>query len=156
MPPVSALDNSGFILSELDTAITRARGIELMSYATTGGLGLASFSLAVAGVVPVSGLGFVSPLLLASAVIPLLVLYWVLRHLARNRRKRLELLRKWQRETFLERESVDSLEDEKVRRMIELVQLMEDLDISKIPDYVDLDRDFMTILAGPTSEMTGG
>ena len=124
-----------------------------MSYATTGGLGLASFSLAVAGVVPVSGLGFVSPLLLASAVIPLLVLYWVLRHLARNRRKRLELLRKWQRETFLERESVDSLEDEKVRRMIELVQLMEDLDISKIPDYVDLDRDFMTILAGPTSEL---
>ena len=146
MPPVTALDNSGFILSELDTAITRARGIELMSLVTTGSLGLATFSLALAAVLPVSGMGFVRPLLLASAVIPVLVLYLVLRHLTRNRRKRLELLRKWQRETFLERGSVNSLEDEKVRRMIELVQLMEDLHVSGTPDYADLDKDYMMIL----------
>ena len=151
---MTASDNSGFILSELDTAITRARGIELMSYVTTGSLGLASFSLALVAVLPASGLGFVRPFLLASAVIPVVVLYWLLRHLARNRRKRLELLQKWQRETFLERGSVDSLEDEKVRRMIELVQLMEDLDISRIPDYVGLDRDFMTILMGRTRRIT--
>jgi hypothetical protein len=142
------LDNSGFILSELDTAVTRARGIEVMSWVTTGSLSLASFFLALLAVVPVSALGFVRALLLASAVIPVLVLYWTLRHLTRNRRERLKLLRKWQRETFLERETVDSFEDEKARRMIELIQLMEDLDISKSPDYADIDRDFMTILKG--------
>lgn len=142
------MDNSGFILSELDTAVTRARGIEVMSWVTTGSLSLASFFLALLAVVPVSALGFVRALLLASAVIPVLVLYWTLRHLTRNRRERLKLLRKWQRETFLERETVDSFEDEKARRMIELIQLMEDLDISKSPDYADIDRDFMTILKG--------
>jgi hypothetical protein len=145
------LDNSEFILSKLDTAITRARGIELISYATTGSLGLASFFLALAAIVPVSDLGFVRALLLASAVITIVALYWLLRHLTRNRRMRLDLLRKWQRETFIERGSVDSLEGRKVRRMMELVQLMEDLDVSRAPDYADLDRDFMTILIGQSS-----
>ena len=148
MPSDTALNNSGFILSELDTAITRARGIEVMSWVTTGSLSLASFFLALMAVVPVSALGLVRALLLASAVVPVLVLYWTLRRLTRNRKERLQLLRKWQRETFLEREAIDSLGDGSVRRMMELIQLMEDLDVSKSPDYADIDRDFMTILAG--------
>ncbi len=119
-----------------------------MSYVTTGSLGLASFFLALAAIVPVSDLGSVRALLLASAVIPAVGLYWLLRHFEKNRRMRLDLLRKWKRETFLERQSIDSLEGEKVRRMIELVQLMEDMDISRSLDYAKLDRDFMTIPVG--------
>jgi hypothetical protein len=142
------LNNSEFVLSNLDTAITRARGIELISYATTGSLGLASFLLALAAIVPVSSLGSIRVLLLASALIPIAALYWLLRHFARNRRMRLDLLRKWQRETFVERESVDSLKGDGVRRMVELIQLMEDLDSLRTLDYTSLDRDFMTILAG--------
>jgi hypothetical protein len=146
------MNNSEFVLSNLETAITRARGIELISYATTGSLGLASFFLAFAAIVPVSSLSSVRTLLLASALIPVVALYWLLRHFAKNRRKRLELLRKWQRETFVERQIVDSLKGEKVRRMVELIQLMEDLDSLRTLDYSSLDGDFMTILGGEPSE----
>jgi type VI protein secretion system component VasK len=142
------VNNSEFVLSSLDTGIARARGIELMSYATTGTLGVASFLLALAAIVPVSSLGSIRVLLLASALIPVVLLYWLIRHLVRNRRTRLELLRKWQRETFVQRGSVDLLSSDKVRRMLELIQIMEDSDSLGTPDYSSLDKDFMTILAG--------
>ena len=144
------LENSEFVLSKLDSAITRARGIELMSYATTGCLGLASFFLALAAVVPVSDLGSIRVLLLASAVLPIVTLYWLLRRLTIDRKMRLNMLHKWHAETFLNRKKVDSLEEEKVRRMLELVHLMEEPDFSR-SHRANLDRDFMTNLMGQPS-----
>jgi hypothetical protein len=145
------LENSEFVLSKLDSAITRVRGIELMSYATTGCLGLASFFLALSAVVPVSDLASVRVLLLATAVLPILVLYWLLRRLTNDRKMRLNMLHKWHRETFLSRKKVDSLDGEKVRRMLELIQLMEEPDVSR-SRHANLDKDFMTNLMGQSSE----
>jgi hypothetical protein len=145
------LENSEFVLSKLDSAITRARGIELMSYATTGCLGLASFFLALSAVVPVSDLASVRAILLASAVLPILILYWLLRRLTADRKMRLNMLHKWHRETFLNRKKVDSLGGENVRRMLELIQLMEEPEVSR-SHRTNLDKDFMTNLMGQSSE----
>ena len=140
------MDNSEFVSSRLDTATASVRGIELISFVTTGCLGLVSLSLALAALLPLSGLGFVKALLLAFAVLGVAELYWLLRRLRKNRRMRLDLLRKWQIEVFHGRETVDSLEYEKVRRLVELIHLMEDTDVSGTPHYVDYDRDFMAII----------
>jgi len=134
-------------MSKLDTAITGVRGIELISSVYTGGLGIFSLLLALAAVLPGSGLEFVRGILLAFAVLVGIAFYWLLRRLRRNRRTRLELLRKWQMEVFLRRETVDSLRDENVRRLIELVQLVEDTDVSRTPN-LEYDRDFMAIIGG--------
>jgi len=139
------LDTSEFVLSELDTAIASVRGFELMSAVYTGGLAIFSLLLALAAVLPSSVLEFVRGLLFAFAVLVGVASYWLLRRLGRNRRTRLELLRKWHMEVFLRRETVDSLRDENVRRLIGLVQLVEDTDVSRTPN-LEYDRDFMAII----------
>jgi len=144
------LDTSEFVLSEIDTAIASVRGFELMSAVYTGGLGIFSLLLALAAVLPSSGLEFVRGLLFAFAVLVGISSYWLLRRLRRNRRTRLELLRKWRMEVFLRRETVDSLKDENVRRSIELVQLVEDTDVSRTPN-LEYDRDFMAIIGGQST-----
>jgi hypothetical protein len=103
------LDNSEFVLSKLDTAIISARSIDLISFATSGIIGLASLFLALATVISASYLGPIRFLLFISTGMTLVFLYWLLRRLRRNRRTRLDLLRKWQKETFLAKEYVDSL-----------------------------------------------
>ena len=145
------MDTSEFVMSKLDTAITGVRGIELISSVYTGGLGIFSLLLALAAVLPGSGLEFVRGILLAFAVLVGIAFYWLLRRLRRNRRTRLELLRKWQMEVFLRRETVDSLRDESVRRLIELVQLVEDTDVSRTPN-LEYDRDFMAIIGGQSTQ----
>jgi len=142
---MNVLDTSEFVLSELDTAIASVRGIELISFVYTGGLGIFSLLLALAAVLPGSGLEFVRGLLFAFAVLAGIACYWLLRRMRRNRRTRLDLLRKWQMEVFLRRETVDSLRDESVRRLIELIQLVEDTDVSRTPN-LEYDRDFMVII----------
>ena len=144
------LDASEFVLSKLDTAIVSVRGIELISFASTAGLGLLTILLALAGVLPSSGLVFVRGLLLGFAALLGVGLYSILRRLRRNRRTRLELLRNWQMEAFLRRETVDSLGDEKVRRLIELIQLVEDTDVTRTPHH-QYDRDFMAIIGGQST-----
>jgi len=140
------LDTSEFVLSKLDNAIESVRGIELISSVYTGGLGIFSLLLALAAALPSSGL-FVRGLLFAFAVLVGGAFYWLLRRLRKNRRTRLELLRKWHMEVFLRRETVDSLGDENVRRLIEMVQLVEDTDVSRTPN-LEYDRDFMAIISG--------
>ena len=144
------MDTSELVLSELETAIGSVRGIELMSAVYTGGLAIFSLLLALAAVLPGSGLEFIRGLLFAFAVLVGLSSYWLLRRLGRNRRTRLELLRKWKMEVFLRRETVDSLRDENVRRVIELVQLVEDTDVSRTPN-LEYDRDFMAIVEGQSN-----
>jgi len=145
------LNTSELVLSDLDTAIASVRGIELMSSVYTGGLGIFSLLLALAAVLPGSGLESVRGLLLAFAVLVGIAFYWLLRRLRRNRRTRLELLRKWHMEVFLRRETVDSLKDEGVKRLIELVQLVEDTDVSRTPN-LEYDRDFMAIIGGQPTQ----
>jgi len=144
------LDTSEFVLSKLDTAIESVRGIELMSSVYTGGLGIFSLLLALAAVLPSSGL-FLRGLLLAFALLVGITFYWLLRRLRRNRRTRLELLRKWHMEVFLRRETVDTLRDENVRRMIEIVQRVEDTDVSRTPN-LEYDRDFMAIIGEQSTQ----
>ena len=145
------MNTSELVLSDLDTAIASVRGIELMSSVYTGGLGIFSLLLALAAVLPGSGLESVRGLLLAFAVLVGIAFYWLLRRLRRNRRTRLELLRKWHMEVFLRRETVDSLKDEGVKRLIELVQLVEDTDVSRTPN-LEYDRDFMAIIGGQPTQ----
>ena len=149
---VNPLDTSEFVLSKLDTAIAGVRGIELISSVYTGGLGIFSLLLALGAVLPGSGLEFVRGLLLAFAVLVGIAFYWLLRRLRRNRRTRLELLRKWQMEVFLRRKTVDSLKDENVRRLIELIQLVEDTDVSRTPN-LEYDRDFMAIIGEQSTHL---
>jgi hypothetical protein len=140
------LDNSEFLLSKLDTAITSARSIDLASSLTSGVLGLASVFLALATVLPTSDLGYVRFFLFFSTGVTVLLLYWLIRRFARNRRARLDILRKWQKEAFLARAYVDSLTAEKVSRIVELIQCMEDASISRFPRYEQPDNEFMSML----------
>ena len=144
---MNALDAGEFVLSELEAAIKSVRSIELISFADTGGLAILSLLLALAGVLSSSSLELVRGLLLGLAAIVGVAFYWLLRRLSRNRRTRLDLLRKWQMEVFLRRGTVDSLGDEKVRRLIELIQLVEDADVSRTPQY-EYGSDFMAIVGG--------
>ena len=144
------MDTSEFVMSKLDTAITGVRGIELISSVYTGGLGIFSLLLALAAVLPGSGLEFVRGILFAFAVLVGIAFYWLLRRLRRNRRTRLELLRKWQMEVFLRRETIDTLRAENVRRLVELLQLVEDTDVSRTPN-LEYDRDFMAIIGGQST-----
>jgi len=140
------LDNSEFVLSELDAAIISARGIDLISFIASGVVGLASLTLALATVIPATLLVLVRLLLLISTGVTVVFLFWLIRRLMRNRKSRLGLLRKWQQETFLARKYVDSLSGEKVRRMVELIQSLEDADVSRNPKYHQFDTEFMKML----------
>jgi hypothetical protein len=140
------LDNSEFLLSKLETAVTSARSLDLASFLTSVVLGLASVFLALATVLPASDLGYVRFLLFFSTGVVVVLLYWLIRRLARNRRTRLTLLRKWQKEAFLAREYVDSFTGEKVTRMVELIQSMEDISISSSPQYGQFDNEFKSML----------
>ena len=140
------MDNSEFILSKLDAAIVSARSIDLGSFLTSGVLGLASVFLALAAVLPPSFLGYIRFLLFFATGTTILLLYWVIRHLSRNRRARLGILRKWHQEIFFAKAHVDSLEEGKVRKMIELIHSMEDTSMSRNPQYRQFDIEFMNIL----------
>ena len=140
------MDNNEFVLSKLDTAIGRARSIELISLATTVTLGFASLSVALATVAPISDLAFIRGLLLASAAVAVVVLYFLLGRLVRNRKARLNVLRKWQMEAFLKRDHVNSLTDDRVTRLVELVHLMEDSPLSRKHRFGRLDDEYAQIL----------
>jgi hypothetical protein len=145
---VEGLDNNEFILSKLDTAIGRARSIELISFSTTVTLGFASLSVALATVAPISDLGLIRALLLASAAGAVVLLYFLLGRLMHNRRARLNVLRKWQTEAFLKRGRVNSLSDDSLERLIELVQAMEDASLSRRHRYGQFDEEYRKILNG--------
>jgi hypothetical protein len=140
------LDNNDFLFSTLDTAITSAHSIDLFSSLTSLILALASVALALATVLPTSQLSSVRALLILSTGVAVLLLYWLVRRLTRNRRTRLAILRRWQREAFLANQHVDSLPREKVTRMVELIQAMEDISISRNPHYEVFDDEFRSAL----------
>jgi hypothetical protein len=145
---MDGMDSDEFVLSKLDTAVGRARSIELISFSTTVILSFASLLVALATVIPVSNLALIRVLLLISAAVAVTFLYWLLGRLIRNRRARLNMLRKWQMKAFFKRNFVNSLADDTVRRLIELVHLLEDSSISRKPRYGQLDDEFTKILDG--------
>jgi hypothetical protein len=142
------LDSNEFVLSKLETAVARARSIELISFTATVTLSYASLSVALATVTPVSNLGLIRDLLLGSSVVAVVFLYLFLGRLLRNRRRRLDMLRRWQMEAFLKRKRLDSLPEEKVKRMVELIHLMEDSDITGSPRFGHFEEEFSKILNG--------
>ncbi len=141
------LDTSEFLLSKLDTAIVGARGIDLISFATSAILGIAAVSLAVATVVPTSFLDSIRIFLLLATGLAVIMMFWLVRRLIRNRRGRLTILRKWHVEMFLAEQRVNSLPKQEVRRMIEIIQSLEDTDVSRGAHYDDFDREFMSLLS---------
>ena len=140
------MNKSEFLLSKLSTEITHARSTELISFITSGFIGLASLFLALATTLPASYIGPFRFLLFISTVITVVFLFWILRRFIRNRRTKLDLLRKWERQIFLAKEVVDSLEGDKACRMIELIQRIEDSDISRNPPFGQFDNEFMSIV----------
>lgn len=140
------MDNSEFILSKLDTAIATARSIDLGSFLTSVIFGLATVLLALAAILPTSFLSSVRILLLAATGATIILLYWALRRLVRSRAKRLGILRRWHEEVFFARERVDSLGQVEMRRMIDLIQFMEDTHFSSGPQYDRTDTEFMNML----------
>ncbi len=140
------MNNSEFILSKLEAAIASVKAIDLGAVVISAILGLLTVFLALATILPPSILVFIRYLLLIATTATVLVSYWVLRRLVRNRKTRLEILRKWEEETFFARAQLDLLEQEKVRKVLDLIQSIEDTKISNTTRYEQLDIEFTSIL----------
>jgi hypothetical protein len=68
--------------------------------------------------------------------------------MVQSREDRLGILRKWQEEVFFARTRVNSFEQGKIRRMVDLIQSIEDMHFSKPSDprHKQLDIEFMKVL----------
>jgi len=140
------LDNTDFILSKLESAIVSAKNIDLGSSIISAILGLASILLALAAILPQSVLGIFRLLLILSTGITVLLLYFSVSNLSKNRKARLRILRKWHQEIFFAKTRVDELAQAKIKRLVELTHLMEDNSIARNPHYDRLDGEFMSLL----------
>lgn len=143
---MDALNNSEFILSKLEAAIASVKSIDLGDTLISGILGLVTVFLAVAAILPPSVLGFIRLMLLVASGTAVFILYWVVRRLIRSRKARLGILRKWQEEVFFAGTQVDLLERGKVRKMFDIIQLIEDARMSSTSRYAQLDIEFMNML----------
>lgn len=143
---MDALNNSEFILSKLEAAIASAKSIDLGDTLISGILGLVTVFLALAAILPPSVLGFIRLMLLVASGTAVFILYWVVRRLIRSRKARLGILRKWQEEVFFAGTQVDLLERGKVRKMFDIIQLIEDARMSSTSRYAQLDIEFMNML----------
>ncbi len=140
------MDNTEFILSKLDSAIVSAKNIDLGSSIISAILGLASIFLALAAILPPSVLGLFRFLLLFATGVTVLLLYLSVRNLSKNRKARLRILRKWHQEIFFEKTQVNESDQAKMKRLVELIHLMEDNSIARNPHYEQLDSEFMNLL----------
>ena len=140
------MDNTDFILSKLESAIVSAKNIDLGSSIISAILGLASILLALAAILPQSVLGIFRLLLILSTGITVLLLYFSVSNLSKNRKARLRILRKWHQEIFFAKTRVDELAQAKIKRLVELTHLMEDNSIARNPHYDRLDGEFMSLL----------
>lgn len=139
------MDNTDFILSKLESAIVSAKNIDLGSTVISAILGLASILLALAAILPPSVLGIFRFLLIIATGVTVLVLYFSVRNLSRNRKTRLGILRKWHQEIFFEKTRVNELDPAKMKKLVELIHLMEDNSIARNPHYEKLDSEFMKL-----------
>ena len=143
---IEALDNSEFVLSKLEAVIASVKSLDLGAVLISGTLGLVTVFLALAAILPPSILGLIRFLLLVATAATMLLSYWEIRRLVENRKERLRILRKWQGEVFFARAQVDLFEQGKVRKMVDLIQSIEDERLSGNPRYRQLDIEFMNML----------
>ena len=145
---MDAMNNSEFVLSKLEAAIASVKSIDLGAVLVSGILGFATVVLALAAILPPSILVFIRFLLLLATVAAVLLSYWRIRQLVQNRSKRLGILRKWQEEIFFARTRIDSFEQDKIRKMVDFIQSIEDMHFSKPSDprYKRLEIEFMKML----------
>jgi hypothetical protein len=80
--------------------------------------------------------------------VTVLLLYVSVSNLSRNRKMRLRILRKWHQEVFFDKTQVNELDKPKMKRLVELVHLMEDNSIARNPHYEKLDSEFMSLASG--------
>lgn len=139
------MDNNEFVLSKLEEAIGSAKSLDLGDTLISSILGLLTVFLALGTILPPSIVGFIRFLLLIATGFAMLILYLVVRRLIKNRRLRLKILRKWQIETFFAKAQVDLLEQSKVRKMLDLIQSVEDGGTITLR-YSQLDIEFMNLL----------
>ncbi|HYB03962.1 MAG TPA: hypothetical protein VED17_05850, partial [Nitrososphaerales archaeon] len=68
--------------------------------------------------------------------------------LLRNRNQRLKILREWDEEVFFPRTKVDLLEEDRVRKILDLIQSIEDAHMPPSTNswYEQIDNEFMRIL----------
>lgn len=139
------MDNNEFVLSKLQEAIDSARSLDLGDTLISSILGLLTVFLALGTILPPSIVGFIRFLLLIATGFAMLILYFVVRRLITNRRMRLKILRKWQADTFFARAQVDLLEQNKVRKMLDLIQSVEEARTITLR-YSQFDVEFMNLL----------
>lgn len=140
------MDNTEFVLSNLDAAIDSAKSIDLGDAIISLILGLLTALLALGTILPPSILGFIRVLLLVAAGATVFFLYWVIQRLIRHRRLRLKVLRKWQQESFFARSNINSFEQTRIRKMLDLIQSVEDTKTLEKTRYIQLDAEFMNLL----------
>ena len=142
------MDNSEFILSKLDAALDTVKRYDLGALLISGILGLATVILALGAILPPSILASLRLLLVIATIAGVLLSYWEIRRLVLNRNQRLEILRKWQKQLFFARTRVDLLEQDKVGKMLDLIQSMEDAHTppSSNSRYEQIDNEFMSML----------
>jgi len=140
------LDNSEFILSKLQAAIASTKSIDLGTTLISAILGLLTVILALGTVLPSSV--SLRLLLVVATVVAVFFSYWEIRRLLRNRNQRLKILREWDEEVFFARTKVDLLEQDRVRKILDLIQSIEDAHMPPSTNswYEQIDNEFMRIL----------
>ena len=140
------MDNSEFILSKLEAAIASAKSIDLGTTLISAILGLLTVILALGTVLPSSV--SLRLLLVVATVVAVFFSYWEIRRLLRNRNQRLKILREWDEEVFFARTKVDLLEQDRVRKILDLIQSIEDAHMPPSTNswYEQIDNEFMRIL----------
>jgi hypothetical protein len=142
------MENSEFVLSKLEAAVGSVKSIDLGAVLVSGILGLVTVMLALAAIFPLSILGLIRVVLLLATVATVFFSYWRIRQLIWSRSARLGILRKWQEEVFFAGTQLDSSEQDKIRKMGELIHSIEDMHFSKPKDplFRQLDNEFMGLL----------
>ena len=140
------MDNSEFIISKLEAAIASAKSYDLGTTLITGILGLLTVILALGTILPAS-----LPLrllLVVATVAAVLFSYWEIRRLIRNRNQRLKMLREWSEEVFFARTKVDLLDQGKIRKILDLIQSIEDAHMPPSSNswYEEINDEFMSML----------
>ena len=109
-------------------------------------LGLLTVILALGAVLPASVP--LRLLLVVGTIAAVLFSYWEIRRLLRNRNQRLKILRKWDKEVFFARTKVDLIEQEKVGKILDLIQSIEDAHMPPSSNswYSQIDNEFMSML----------
>jgi len=142
------LDISEFLLSKIGAAQDVVKRYDLGSLLISGILGLVAVILALSAILPPSILASLRLLLLVATIAAVFLSYWEIRRLVLNRNQRLKILRNWEKAVFFGKRQVDLLEPDKVGKMLDLIQSIEDAHTPPSDNlrYQQIDNEFMNML----------